>query len=184
MKPMKLHKTPFAAGTPAEPPDTVHDTSWPAEARAATGCAVLLLAACLCIDTMDGGLETWGTALWLTLAVLLFVVLLPARVSAAPNRLTVRGLWSRHSVRTDRLVSVRWSNGVAQRLVLRDRYGNRAELDPGVLIANPPLWQLVDTAARTSQREGTLLCGGTALDQLQRRIDRETAETVFKVSGL
>ncbi|GAA2800051.1 hypothetical protein VO63_09460 [Streptomyces showdoensis] len=181
---MKVHPSPFAAAAPDEPPDTAQDTSWPGEARAAAGCAGLLLAACLGIDALDGGLETWGAALWPALAALLFVVLLPGRVSAAPGRLTVRGLWSRHTVRTDELVSVRWSNGVAQRLVLRDRHGARAELDPGVLVANPPLWHLLDTAARASLRAGTLLCGGTALDQLRRRIDRETAETVFRVSGL
>ncbi|MEU8761977.1 hypothetical protein [Streptomyces sp. NPDC048659] len=174
-------------GTPDEPPDPAapaRDTTWPGEARAAAGCAGLLLAACVGIDTADGGMAGWGAPLWLALAVLLFVVLLPARVSAVPGRLTVRGLCARRTVRTDRLVSVRWSNGVAQRLVLRDRYGNRAEFDPAVLVANPPLWHLLDTDTSTSLREGTLLCGTTALAQLRRRIDRETAHTVFKVSGL
>ncbi|MFJ9826005.1 hypothetical protein ACIRSU_16765 [Streptomyces sp. NPDC101160] len=180
MKPMRVRPD----ADDAEPPVTAHDTTWAGEARTAAGCAGLLLAALLVVDAVDGGLETWSVALWVGLAVLLLVILLPARVSAAPGRLSVRGLWTRHTVRTDRLASVRWSNGVAQRLVLRDKDGGRAELDPQVLVDNPPLWQLVSTAARTSLRDGTLLCGQTALHQMQRRIDRETAERVFRVSGL
>ncbi|MDT9686854.1 hypothetical protein Q5762_00495 [Streptomyces sp. P9(2023)] len=136
------------------------------------------------IDAGTGALATARAVLWIGLAALLFVILLPARVSAAPGRLTVRGLWARHTVRTDRLCSVRWSNGVAQRLVLRDTEDGRAEIDPRVLVANPALWHLLATDARGSSARGTLLCGATALDQLSRRIDRETAETVFKVSGL
>lgn len=79
---------------------------------------------------------------------------------------------------------MRWSNGVAQRLVLRDADGNRAEIDPRVLIANPPLWAVVDTDARTSIERGTLRCGETALRQMAARVDRESARIVFKLSGL
>ncbi|WP_351230995.1 hypothetical protein [Streptomyces sp. NPDC002133] len=50
--------------------------------------------------------------------------------------------------------------------------------------ANPALWRRLDEDARTCVEHGTLLCGATALRQLSERIDRETARTVFKVSGL
>ncbi|MFD3946688.1 hypothetical protein [Streptomyces sp. NPDC058579] len=162
----------------------VHDDEWAGETRAAAGCAALLLALSLTIDAGTGSLNTARVVLWIGLAALLFVILMPSRVSAAPGVLTVRGLWTRHTVRTDRLRSVRWSNGVSQRLVLRDTEDNRAEIDPRVLIANPALWHRVAADARISSAQGTLLCGATALDQLSRRIDRETAQTVFKVSGL
>ncbi|MFJ6479742.1 MULTISPECIES: hypothetical protein [unclassified Streptomyces] len=46
------------------------------------------------------------------------------------------------------------------------------------------MWQRVDTDTHTSLQSGTLLCGATALRRLAARIDRETAETVFRVSGL
>ncbi|MFF0748864.1 hypothetical protein [Streptomyces sp. NPDC004267] len=184
MKPVKVPPGLGDREPPDTAPDTARDTTWAGEARAAAGCATALLAALLVVDAVDGGTEAWRVVLWIALAVLLFVILLPARVSAAPGRLSVRGLWSRQTVHTERLVSVRWSNGVAQRLVLRDKDGGRAELDPQVLIDNPPLWRLVDSAARTSLRDGTLLCGQTALHQMQRRIDRETARLVFRASGL
>lgn len=165
-------------------PFETHDEEWAGEARAAAGCAALLLALSLTIDAGTGSLVTVRAVLWIALSALLFVILVPPRVSAAPGRLSVRGLWARHTVRTDRLRSVRWSNGVSQRLVLRDTDGGRAEFDPRVLVANPALWHQVAADARVSSARGTLRCGSTALDQLARRIDRETARTVFKVSGL
>ncbi|MFD9219283.1 hypothetical protein ACFWDI_04460 [Streptomyces sp. NPDC060064] len=136
------------------------------------------------IDCGSGGLTMLRAALWAGLAILLFVVLLPPRVTAGEGWLASRGLLRQRKVRTDCLVAVRWSDGVAQRLVLRDLDGGRVELDPHVLIANPQLWRLLDAGARTSLDRGTLLCGATALRQLSRRIDGETAHSVFKVSGL
>ncbi|MFI6682404.1 hypothetical protein [Streptomyces sp. NPDC050485] len=175
-------------GAPGRPSpaadDAVHDTRWAGEARSAVGCAALLLALLLAVDAVSGTLSGLRTLLWLGLALLLLVVLWPARVSAGPGRLVSRGLLRRAEVRTDRLVSVRWSDGVAQRLVLRDIEGNRAELDPNVLVANPPLWHVLDEDARTSAGRGTLRCGETALRQIAARVDKETAHTVFKVSGL
>ncbi|WP_455351949.1 hypothetical protein [Streptomyces sp. SYSU K217416] len=87
-------------------------------------------------------------------------------------------------MRTDQLVAVRWSDGVAQRLILRDLHGGRVELDPRVLVANSQLWRLLDEGARASLGRGTLLCGAIALKQLSQRIDGETAQSVSKVSGL
>ncbi|MFI6055270.1 hypothetical protein ACIBCO_34925 [Streptomyces violascens] len=161
-----------------------YDTTWAGEARSAVGYGALLFALLLTVDTLADTLTDLRAALWLSLAVLLLLVLWPARVSVEQGRLESRGVLWRSEVRTDRLVSVRWSNGVAQRLVLRDADGNRAEVDPKVLIANPPMWHVLDTDARTSAHKGTLCCGETALRQMAARIDKEMARTVFKVSGM
>ncbi|GGY19844.1 MULTISPECIES: hypothetical protein [Streptomyces] len=162
----------------------VYDTTWAGEARSAAGCSAVLLCLLLAVDAMAGNLDLARGGLWCLLAALLFVVLWPTRVSAGPGRLVARGLLRRTEVRTDRLVSVRWSDGVAQRLVLRDTEGNRVEIDPRVLVANPPLWHLVGRDARTSRDRNVLRCGETALRQLAARVDGETARTVCKVSGL
>ncbi|MDQ1048588.1 hypothetical protein [Streptomyces sp. V4I2] len=81
-------------------------------------------------------------------------------------------------------MSVQCLNGVGQRLVLRDTFGGRLEIDPRVLIANPPLWHRLNEDARVSANSGSLTCGTITLLRLSQRIDRETALTVFKVSGL
>ncbi|MEV6734325.1 MULTISPECIES: hypothetical protein [unclassified Streptomyces] len=60
----------------------------------------------------------------------------------------------------------------------------QVEIDPTVVIRNPAMWHRLDTDTRASIRRGTLLHGATALRQLTQRIDRETAHTVFKASGL
>ncbi|WP_326653245.1 MULTISPECIES: hypothetical protein [unclassified Streptomyces] len=169
----------------SEPPgEAARDGNWTGDTRSAVGCAALLLCLLLVIDCGSGGLTTERAALWTALAILLFVVLLPARVTAGEGWLASRSLLLERRVRTDCLVAVRWSDGVAQRLVLRDLYGGRVELDPRVLVTNPQLWRLLDAGARTSLGRGTLLCGATALRQLSQRIDGETAHSVFKVSGL
>lgn len=89
-----------------------------------------------------------------------------------------------HRVRTDLLVSVRCLDGVSQRLLLRDEFGGQVEIDPDVLVTNPQLWYRLDEDARKSVAVGTLVCGATALRRVSERVDRETAQTVFKVSGL
>lgn len=168
------------------PPDPVraHDLSWAASARSAAGCSALLFVLLLALDLGTGGLTGPRAVLWLALGALLFAVLTPPRVSAGEGVLVSRGLLRRRSVRTDRLVAVRRSDGVAPRLVLRDAFGGHVALDPDVLVGNPPLWRLVDAGARLSTARGSLLCGATALRQVSERIDRETARTVFEVSGL
>ncbi|MFE9572683.1 hypothetical protein ACFYMW_29745 [Streptomyces sp. NPDC006692] len=173
------------AGDRAMLPEPVaYDTAWAGEARSAGGYAALLFSLLLLVDDVADTLTDLRAALWLGLAALLFAVLCPARVSMAQGLLVSRGLWHRSEVHTDRLVSVRWSNGVSQRLVLRDADGNRTELDPQVLIANPPLWRVLDADAQTSVARGMLCCGETALRQITARIDGEAARTVFKISGL
>ena len=49
---------------------------------------------------------------------------------------------------------------------------------------NPELWRHLHEGAHKSAAHGSLLCGVTALHRISERIDRETALTVFKVSGL
>ncbi|MEU0834723.1 hypothetical protein [Streptomyces sp. NPDC005969] len=53
-----------------------------------------------------------------------------------------------------------------------------------MFVADPALWHRLDEDARICMGRGTLLRGATALRQLGDRIDRRTARTVFKVSGL
>ncbi|WP_240797270.1 hypothetical protein [Streptomyces sp. F001] len=183
-----------------EPPDDVrHDLSpaperhfdaeaydhrWTRDLHSAVRCAAVLLALLLLIDWGAGTLTPWRTALWCILAALLFVVLCPPRVSAGAGWLQSRSLLRTRTVRTDLLVSVRCLDGVSQRLVLRDTFGERVEIDPQVLVANPELWYRLDEDAHKSEARGLLLCGATALNRVAERIDCETARTVFRVSGL
>ena len=153
-----IRDTPAPAPRPV-PAEVAHDRLWERDLRSALRWAAALLA-------------------------LLLLVLYPSRVAAGEGWLTTRGPLRGHRVRTDHLVSVRCLDGVGQRLVLRDAFGARAEIDPRVLIANPPLWHRLDEDARLSARRGSLTCGQTALRRVAQRIDRETALTVFKVSEL
>ncbi|MFE2010477.1 hypothetical protein [Streptomyces sp. NPDC059491] len=163
---------------------TVQDREWAGEARAAAGCAGLLLSVSLTVDACDGGLNLPATLLWIALAVVLFVVMLPAKVVATPGRLAVRTLWTRTAVRTDRLAVLRWPDGVEQRLVLVDTEGGTARVELRVLLANPPLWLLLEAGARTSRENGTLRDGGRDLHRLQRRVEGDTVASVLRVSGL
>ncbi|MFB6839654.1 hypothetical protein [Streptomyces sp. NPDC056361] len=168
-----------------EPCDrTVQDGEWAGEARAAAGCAGLLLAVALTVEACDSGLNLPAVLLWIALAVVLFVVLLPARVVAAPGRLTVRTLWTRTVVRTDRLATLHWSDGIERRLVLTDVDGGRARIELRVVLANPSLWLLLEADARSSLANGTLGDGVRDLDRLARRVERDTARSVFTISGL
>ncbi|MER7111670.1 hypothetical protein [Streptomyces sp. NPDC000229] len=171
-------------GSAERPASVVRDGRWAVDARFACACAGTLLGLLLLVDAGAGSLTRWRAVLWAALAVLLWAVLTPPSVSARPGLLVSRGLLRERSVRTDRLVSVRRSDGVAQRLILRDTEGGRVELDPRVLVANPPLWRVVDEDARACLADGLLLCGAAALRQLSARVDRETARTVFEASGL
>ncbi|MET8328224.1 hypothetical protein [Streptomyces sp. NPDC005181] len=163
---------------------TAHDEDWAGDVRFAVGCAASLLGLLLAVDAAAGRLTWLRVLLWSVLATALCVVLAPPRVCAGVGWFSSRGLLRARTVRTDRLVSVRWSDGVSQCLVLRDADGCRVEVDPRVFIANPALWHRLDQDARPSVERGTLLCGATAMRQLGERIDRRTARTVFQVSGL
>ncbi|MEV8019806.1 hypothetical protein AB0O76_26330 [Streptomyces sp. NPDC086554] len=161
-----------------------HDRTWAGDARSAAGCAALLFGLLLVLDAATGRLDARGALLWLGLGALLFAVLTPPRVRARPGVLVSRGPLRRRTVRLDDLVAVRRSDGIAPRLVLRDSSGGQVVLDPDVLVANPPLWRLVEDGARASAERGSLLCGATALRRIAERVEHDTAEGVFKASGL
>lgn len=169
----------------AQPPaGAAHDRHWAKEVGSTIQCSTALLGLLLLIDWSADSLTPARCALWVALAALLFVILYPNRVCVGEGWLVSRGLLRTRRVRTDRLVSVRCLEGVSQRLVLRDAFGGRVEIDPKVLVDNPPLWYRLDEDARFSAARGALMCGETALRRVEVRIDRETAETVFRVSGL
>ncbi|MET9693412.1 hypothetical protein ABZY81_34050 [Streptomyces sp. NPDC006514] len=167
----------------ALPGPCAHDVHWAGERRSAVGVAFLLFTALFAVDAGFGSLDVPRGVLWTGLADLLSVVLLPSRVSVRPGLLSARGLLVTHTVRADSLASARWPDGVAPRMVLRDTEGSQVEIDPTVLVRNPAMWHLLDTGSRSSLRRDTLLRGATVLRRLAQRIDRETAHTVFKVSG-
>ncbi|KOV59700.1 hypothetical protein [Streptomyces sp. MMG1121] len=169
---------------PEDAGGTANDQDWARELWSAVRCAGVLLALLLLVDWGSGRSAPWRTALWCALAVLLFAVLCPARVSAGRDWLASRRLGREHRVRTDLLVSVRCLDGVSHRLLLRDALGNRVEIDPEVLVRNPQLWFRLDEGARQARADGLLLCGQTALGRLASRMDRETARAVFRASGL
>ncbi|MFD6887437.1 hypothetical protein [Streptomyces sp. NPDC059957] len=166
------------------PPPGTEDTQWAGEARAAVGIAAGFPLLLVGVDTAGGFVSMLRASLWIGLGLVLLAVLWPAKVSAAPGLLTARGLVRRHHVHTDRLASVAWHNGIAQRLLLEDLDGNRAEVDPRVFVANPALWHVLDRDIRASLSHGTMRDGRQALRQLSRLIDGEASRTVFKISGL
>ncbi|MFD7438520.1 hypothetical protein [Streptomyces sp. NPDC059861] len=173
--------TDLPAGHPAPP---VHDRHWARDVRSAVGCAGVLLALLLLMDWGVGTLTAWRAVIWVVLALLLLVVLCPSRVSAGEGCVAARSPLRTRRVRTDLLVSARCPDGVSQRLLLRDAFGDRVEIDPRVLIDNPELWHRLAEDARRAEASGFLLCGTTALSRVSARIDGETAQNVFKVSGL
>ncbi|MEU7486974.1 hypothetical protein [Streptomyces sp. NPDC042319] len=162
----------------------VCDRQWAGDRREAVLCAAVVLALLLLVDGCSGQLTPLRAVLWAGLAALLLAVLLPPRVAAGPGWLASRGLLGERRVRTDCLVSVRLLDGVSRRLVLRDLYGGRVELDPGVLVANPMIRHLLDQGAVTSGERGLLGSGATVVRLLSRRLDSETARLLFTTSGL
>ena len=150
----------------------------------ATGCAALFGATSLLVDWDAGSLSPPRALLWFGLSAAFFTVLLPARVTAGTGWLAVRGPWRRQMVRTDALTTVWRYDGASSRLVLRDTYGHRLELDPRVLTANPLIWHELDSGVRRSVERGTLLHGGDVLDRLGRDIDDETVRALLRASGL
>jgi hypothetical protein len=174
-----------AVPTHAEPPaEVAYDRRWSGDLRSAVRCSAVLFSLLLLIDWGAGSLTSVRGGLWAGLAVLLFLILFPPRVTAGEGWLASRGLLGERRIRTDLLVSVRCLDGVSQRLVLRDVFGDRVEIDPRVLVNNPDLWHHLDEDAHRSAASGSLACGQTALRRISERIDRVTARTVFKVSGL
>lgn len=164
--------------------EVAYDRRWAGDLRSTILCSAAILSLLLLIDWGVGRLTLVRGGLWVGLGVLLFLVLFPPRVTAGKGWLASRGLLRGRRVRTDLLVSVRVLDGISQRLRLRDVLGNQVEIDPQVLLNNPALWHHLERDALQSAACGSLTCGETALRRISQRIDRETALTVFKVSGL
>ncbi|WP_261951595.1 hypothetical protein [Streptomyces nigrescens] len=163
---------------------TVHDRTWLPELRATLCCTAGLLLVMLLVDLANGTLTPWRAGCWVAVALVLFAVLYPPRVTAGDGWLRSRGLLCGHRVETDQLVVVRRTDGMAPRLVLRDARGGRVELDPKVLSANPVLWHRLDQGVRRSRERGLLRCGAATLQVLADRIDQDGARAVFEASGL
>ena len=169
---------------PSARPSPADDRHWRGSARLATGCALTFAVMAVLVDWDADTLTPPRALLWLALSTAVLTVLLPHRVSAGPGWLAVRGPVRRRRVRTDALVVVGQYGDVATRLVLRDAFGNRLELDPRVLVANPLIWHELDTGVRRSLERGTLRQGTDVLRQLGRLIDDETALSVLRASGI
>ncbi|MFF0429112.1 hypothetical protein ACFYUJ_32595 [Streptomyces sp. NPDC004520] len=165
--------------------DVLYDAGWPGEARAAVGCAALLLAVSLAVEVGMHNLTLLPTAGFIALSSALLVILLPARVAATPDLLFVQSLWATRTVRIDRLSAVVWpTEGTAHRVILSDTEGSRAEIDLRTLSADPALWLRLEAGARTSMKRGTLNGDTSDLARLSLHIHGETARSVLKVSGL
>jgi hypothetical protein len=162
----------------------VQDRYWARELRSAMFYGALLFGMLVLLDWGLVGLTATRAVLWAALAVLLLIILTPPRVSAENGGLEARGFLSHQHVRTDQLVAVRMSEGVAQRLVLSDASGGRLVLDPRVLVANPLLWHELDQGARRSLEQGTLQYGMPVLERLGRQIDAAVSYGILRASGM
>ena len=182
-----LRLTPRAGGTrrarDPRTPKPSQDNTWPSRLRTASTVASSALTLTLLLDALVGTLSLPRALAWITLAALLFTVLLPPHVTAGDGRLAVRGLLRTQGVRTHHLVSVRIEGAVDRHILLRDAFGGRVTLDPAVLIANPFLWHHLDTGARRSHAAG-LLSDRTALRALADAIDGAGTRTLLEHAGL
>lgn len=132
------------------------DRDRPARLRLAAALSGGMLAAALVLGAVTGGL-TWPAALlWAAAAAVLFAVLAPPRITADGGELTVRTLLRSHRVRLDRLAAARVEGHTAQRVLLRDTAGRRAELDTFLLAECPLLRHALDTGVRRSHTAGLL----------------------------
>ncbi|WP_327112831.1 hypothetical protein OG206_05670 [Streptomyces sp. NBC_01341] len=175
-------RTPAQRLSPLVP--LARDESWIYSLRTALVCTVTLLGLLLLVDSLHGALTPIRAALWSGLSVLLFVVLVPDRVTAGRGWLASRGLVRERRVRTDRLVRVRWRAGALNHVVLEDVHGTRIELHANLLADNPALWRLLEDGATASSEQAFLLSGRSDMGRLSRHTDSESAQLVFKVSGL
>ncbi|MFR0355151.1 hypothetical protein [Streptomyces sediminimaris] len=173
-----------ADGRPAPHEREIVDRRWATDLRTTLLCVGSFLSLLVLIDAAAGTLTPARAALWSGLALLLLLVLMPARVAVGDGWLTVRTVRGTRRVRTDRLVAAHTTGHDGRCLVLRDALGGRVEFDSHVLSANPALWHRLDTACRVSARAGHPTAHPAALRMLSERIDRETARAVFKVSGM
>lgn len=104
---MSRNVRPNAMPTAVSPPGTsASDDGWTAELWAACGCSALLLGLLLLIGVGSGRLTGLRALMWVALAVLLLVVLVPPRVTTGEGWLASRSClfslkFPRHSVRKD-----------------------------------------------------------------------------------
>ncbi|MDN3027619.1 hypothetical protein [Streptomyces sp. S.PB5] len=164
------------------PPTT--DRHWQGSVRLATCLTLAFATLALLVDWDMGTLTLTRALLWLALSAAVFAVLFPQRVTAGPGWLDVQSLTTHRRVHTDALVSVQLHGQISSHLILRDTHGNRLELDPRVLVANPLLWHELDTGIRRSREHGTLHQNTAVLHHLAHKIDDETALSVLRASGL
>ncbi|MFG2755216.1 hypothetical protein [Streptomyces wuyuanensis] len=116
-----------ADGTEAAPDGvSAHDVHRSGERIAALAAAVLLFTALFAVDAGLGSLDVTRGAVWTGLSGPVFVILRPSRVAVCPGRPSTRGTPTTDTVRTDCLVSVRCSDGVSRRMILRDTAARRA----------------------------------------------------------
>ncbi|MEU5164513.1 hypothetical protein AB0G74_33500 [Streptomyces sp. NPDC020875] len=163
------------------------DRRWTHDLWAAAFCALALLVLLHIVDLGGGTLDAPRSALWCGLAALLFAVLYPPRVTVGHDWLRVRGLVREHRVRTDLLTRIARRGGIAQRVVLRDAEGHRAEVDPLTLYLNPLIRHELERGARRSRESGLLRTGTLELDGLcagMADADTDAARAVFDASGL
>ncbi|WP_229869000.1 hypothetical protein [Streptomyces inusitatus] len=160
------------------------DRGWVSDLWAACFCSLSLIVLLHLVDLAAGTVELGRTLLWSVLAVLLFAVLYPPRVTAGHHWLCVRGLLGERRVSTDLLTQVARRGGVAQRIVLKDVRGRRVEVDPVTLAANPLLWLELERGARKARDRGLLRNGSGVLRSLSDRIESDAARGVFEASGL
>ncbi|MER6910972.1 hypothetical protein ABT354_04765 [Streptomyces sp. NPDC000594] len=176
-----------APGGPLRSPVLAEDHRWVRDLWAAAFCALNLFALLHVVDLCSGELGAARSALWTALALTLFVVLFPPRVTAGRHWFAVRGLFRERRVSTDLLTQVARREGVAQRIVLRDACGGRVEVDPVTLTGNPLLWHELALGARRARANGSLTTGDGVLQGLadrMGRIEADTARAVFEASGL
>ncbi|WP_369215572.1 hypothetical protein [Streptomyces flavofungini] len=159
-------------------PLRAHDARPPRGTVPAVGVAASLLVLLEGVDAVASSLTLTRALLWAAFGVVLFAILWPTHVTAASGLLTARGLVRTRRVRLDRLVSVAWHDGVAQRVILCDTDGNRLEFEPRLLAADPLLWHALRTGVRTSTARGTLTTGRVAVRRLSLRIDRQPAPSI------
>ncbi|WP_405958909.1 hypothetical protein [Streptomyces phaeochromogenes] len=147
-------------------------------------CGVLPFGALVLLDWRLVRLAVVRAGWWAALTVLLLISLTSPQVSAATSGLGSCGLVTHHRVRTDRLVTVRMSEGVTPRLILTDTSVARPILDPHCLVVNPLLWHQLDQGARQSAEQGILRCGIPVLERLGRRIDDKVSCGILRHSGM
>ncbi|WP_431044570.1 hypothetical protein ACQUSR_23430 [Streptomyces sp. P1-3] len=166
-------------------PVLAHDSRWVPDLRTAVCAAAALLAVMLLLDSADHHLAPPRAAAWTGVALLLFAVLCPRRVTAGDGWLASRGaVGGERRVRTDLLTSVTRVQGTAPRLILRDVLGRRVELDPKVLTGNPLLWHELDRGVRLSRARGLLRNGERELRVLADHIDGDGARRLLEAAGV